>query len=139
MSMGGGPAAQCHGTPKAPALGSSLIAVKFNPDADLDTSGVEDTRGSGGGGGGRLPGGMIPVGGGIGGIILLVVILLLSGGLPANGSFTVGAGIGLTGLSFAGIAVVTSQLTEHSRAASSLAMAAVGAAFLLRAASNARV
>jgi predicted metalloprotease len=60
--------------------------VKFNPDADLDTSGVEDTRGSGGGGrGGGLPGGMIPVGGGIGGIILLVVILLLNGGLPGGG------------------------------------------------------
>jgi predicted metalloprotease len=57
--------------------------VKFNPDADLDTSGVEDTRGSGGGGG-MLPGGMIPVGGGVGGIILLVVILLLNGGLPGG-------------------------------------------------------
>ncbi|GAB2616103.1 KPN_02809 family neutral zinc metallopeptidase [Kribbella endophytica] len=60
--------------------------MKFNPDADLDTSGVEDTRGSGGGGGGLLPGGMgIPVGGGIGGLILLVVILLLNGGIPGVG------------------------------------------------------
>jgi predicted metalloprotease len=59
--------------------------VKFNPDADLDTSGIEDTRGSGGGRGGGLPGGMIPVGGGIGGIILLVVIVLLTGGLPGGG------------------------------------------------------
>jgi predicted metalloprotease len=58
--------------------------VKFNPDADLDTSGIEDTRGSGGGRGG-LPGGMIPVGGGIGGIILLIVIVLLTGGLPGGG------------------------------------------------------
>ncbi|MFG1814079.1 neutral zinc metallopeptidase [Kribbella sp. NPDC049174] len=58
--------------------------MKFNPDADLDTSGVEDTRGSGGGGGGLLPGGTIPIGGGIGGIILLVVILLLNGGLPGG-------------------------------------------------------
>ncbi len=58
--------------------------MKFNPDADLDTSGVEDTRGSGGGGGGLLPGGMIPVGGGIGGIILLVIIVLLNGGLPGG-------------------------------------------------------
>ncbi|GAB2645056.1 KPN_02809 family neutral zinc metallopeptidase [Kribbella swartbergensis] len=57
--------------------------MKYNPDADLDTSGIEDTRGSGGGGG-LLPGGMIPVGGGIGGIILLVVIVLLSGGLPGG-------------------------------------------------------
>ncbi|GAA0617250.1 hypothetical protein HPO96_12485 [Kribbella sandramycini] len=59
--------------------------MKFNPDADLDTSGVEDTRGSGGGGGSLLPGGMIPVGGGIGGIILLVVIVLLNGGIPGLG------------------------------------------------------
>jgi predicted metalloprotease len=61
--------------------------VKFNPDADLDTSGVEDVRGSGGGGS-LIPGGRIgiPVGGGIGGIIVLVVILLLSGGLPGGGS-----------------------------------------------------
>jgi uncharacterized protein len=59
--------------------------VKFNPDADLDTSGVEDTRGSGGGGS-RLPGGMgIPVGGGIGGIVLLIIVLLLNGGLPGGG------------------------------------------------------
>jgi predicted metalloprotease len=60
--------------------------VKFNPDADLDTSGIEDTRGSGGGRSGGLPGGMIPVGGGIGGVILLVVIVLLNGGIPGLGS-----------------------------------------------------
>ncbi|GAA1672598.1 neutral zinc metallopeptidase [Kribbella yunnanensis] len=60
--------------------------MKFNPDADLDTSGIEDTRGSGGGRGGGLPGGMIPVGGGIGGLILLVVIVLLNGGIPGLGS-----------------------------------------------------
>ncbi|HEU4946247.1 MAG TPA: neutral zinc metallopeptidase [Kribbella sp.] len=60
--------------------------MKFNPDADLDTSGVEDVRGSSGGGG-RLPGGRmgIPVGGGIGGLILLVIILVLNGGLPGGG------------------------------------------------------
>jgi predicted metalloprotease len=60
--------------------------VKFNPDADLDTSGVDDVRGNGGGS--LIPSGGIgiPVGGGIGGIILLVVILLLSGGLPGGGS-----------------------------------------------------
>nr|WP_202893601.1 neutral zinc metallopeptidase [Kribbella italica] len=52
----------------------------------MDTSGVEDTRGSGGGGGGLLPGGMgIPVGGGVGGLVLLVVILLLTGGIPGVG------------------------------------------------------
>jgi len=60
--------------------------VKFNPDADLDTGGIEDTRGSGGGRSGGLPGGAIPVGGGIGGIILLVIIVLLNGGIPGLGS-----------------------------------------------------
>ena len=67
------------------------------------------------------------------GVALLTALAMLSGDLPATDSFAVGAGIGLTGLSFAGIAVVTTQLTEHARAASSLAMTAVGAAFLLRA------
>ncbi|GAB3924756.1 neutral zinc metallopeptidase [Kribbella albertanoniae] len=60
--------------------------MKFNPDADLDTSGIEDTRGSGGGRSGGLPGGMIPVGGGVGGLILLVIIVLLNGGIPGLGS-----------------------------------------------------
>ncbi|MFI6676823.1 ABC transporter permease [Kribbella sp. NPDC050470] len=67
------------------------------------------------------------------GVALLTALAMLSGDLAAADSFAVGAGIGLTGLAFAGIATVTTQLTEHSRAASSLAMAAVGAAFLLRA------
>jgi uncharacterized protein len=59
--------------------------VKFNPDADLDSSGVEDVRG--GGGGSLIPGGRmgIPVGGGIGGLVLLVIILVLNGGLPGAG------------------------------------------------------
>ncbi|MFI7068428.1 ABC transporter permease [Kribbella sp. NPDC050124] len=67
------------------------------------------------------------------GVALVTALAMLSGDLAAADSFAVGAGIGLTGLAFAGIATVTTQLTEHSRAASSLAMAALGAAFLLRA------
>jgi ABC-2 type transport system permease protein len=67
------------------------------------------------------------------GVALLTALAMLSGDLSVADSFAVGAGIGLTGLSFAGVAVITTQLTEHSRAASSLAMAALGAAFLLRA------
>jgi uncharacterized protein len=57
--------------------------VKFNPDAELDTSGVEDVRGGGGG----FPGGRLglPVGGGIGGLIVLLIILFLGGGLPGGG------------------------------------------------------
>ncbi|TDD30502.1 polyketide antibiotic transporter [Kribbella turkmenica] len=67
------------------------------------------------------------------GVALLTALAMLTGDLSAADSFAVGVGIGLTGLAFAGVATVTAQLTEHSRAASSLAMAVVGAAFLLRA------
>ncbi|HYU85749.1 MAG TPA: neutral zinc metallopeptidase [Kribbellaceae bacterium] len=54
--------------------------MEFNPDGDLDSSQVEDVRGSGGG---RLPGGRmgLPVGGGVGGLILLIIIVLLNGGV----------------------------------------------------------
>ncbi|GAA1619656.1 exporter of polyketide antibiotics [Kribbella sancticallisti] len=70
-------------------------------------------------------------------VAVLTTLAMLSGGLSAVDSLAVGAGIGLTGLVFAGIATVTVQLTEHARAASSLAMAMVGAAFLLRAVGDA--
>ncbi|MEU8223693.1 polyketide antibiotic transporter [Kribbella sp. NPDC048915] len=67
------------------------------------------------------------------GVALVTTLAMLSGGLQATDSLAVGTGIGLAGLSFAGVATITVQLTEHARAASSLAMAVVGAAFLLRA------
>jgi uncharacterized protein len=67
--------------------------VQFNDDADLDTSQVQDDRGSGGGGGGfGLPGGLLFGGGGLGivGIILYLVVSHLgapnhlSSGQPNN-------------------------------------------------------
>ncbi|TCC32145.1 ABC transporter permease [Kribbella sindirgiensis] len=67
------------------------------------------------------------------GVALLTALAMLSGDLAAADAFAVGIGIGLTGLAFAGIATVTAQLAEPSRASSSLSMAVVGAAFLLRA------
>ncbi|NIK59235.1 ABC transporter permease [Kribbella shirazensis] len=67
------------------------------------------------------------------GVALLTALAMISGDLSAADSFAVGLGLGLTGLVFAGVATVTAQLTEHARSASSLAMAVVGAAFLLRA------
>jgi len=71
------------------------------------------------------------------GVALLTALAMMSGDLSAADSFAVGAGIGLTGLTFAGVATVTAQLTEHARSASSLAMAVVGAAYLLRAVGDA--
>ncbi len=67
------------------------------------------------------------------GVAVLTALAMTSGDLSAADSLAVGVGLGLTGLVFAGVATVTAQLTEHARSASSLAMAVVGAAFLLRA------
>ena len=71
------------------------------------------------------------------GVAVLTALAMMSGGLSAGDSFAVGLGLGVTGLVFAGVATVTAQLTEHARSASSLAMAVVGTAFLLRAVGDA--
>jgi predicted metalloprotease len=59
----------------------------LNPDAQIDTSQIEDQRGGGGGGGGF--GGMLPIGGGGGrggliGLVVTVVVVLLGGGFGAT-------------------------------------------------------
>jgi predicted metalloprotease len=60
--------------------------MKFNPNASLDTSQIEDRRGGGGGGGlGGLPVGL-PTGGGIVGIIVVIVIYFLTQGGGGNSS-----------------------------------------------------
>ncbi|WBQ01896.1 ABC transporter permease [Kribbella sp. CA-293567] len=67
------------------------------------------------------------------GVAVVTALAMTSGDLAVADSLAVGVGIGTTGLVFAGVATVTAQLTEHARSASGLAMAVVGAAFLLRA------
>lgn len=59
--------------------------------------------------------------------------VLSAAGLAPVDSFALGAAVGVTGLVFAAVATVTSQVTEHARAASGLALAVLGVAFLLRA------
>ena len=71
------------------------------------------------------------------GVAVLTALAMISGGLDATDSVAVGIGLGLTGLAFAGVATVTAQLTEHARSASSVAMAVLGAAFLVRAVGDA--
>lgn len=66
-------------------------------------------------------------------IALATGLVLVAAGLDPVDSFALGTAVGLTGLVLAAVAVVTSQVTEHARAASGLALAVLGVAFLLRA------
>lgn len=70
----------------------------------------------------------------------LVIGILLALGLPASldelsmsGSLLFGAGIASVGLVFTGVAALTAQLTEQSRAASGIAGSVVAAAYTIRA------
>src|SRR4051794_21829436 len=67
--------------------GPGGLTVQFNDDAELDTSQVQDYRGSGGGGGGGFPlGGLALGGGGLGivGLVLWLVISHFAGGGGSN-------------------------------------------------------
>lgn len=66
-------------------------------------------------------------------VAVLTGLVLVAAGLAVVDSFALGLAVGVTGLVFAAVAVVTSQLTEHGRTASGLALAVLGVAYLLRA------
>lgn len=63
----------------------------------------------------------------------VVGVGLASGGIPASEAFTFGFAIAAAGFVFTGVAAVTAQLTETSRAANGIAAATLAAAYLLRA------
>ncbi|GII97817.1 ABC-2 type transport system permease protein [Sediminihabitans luteus] len=71
--------------------------------------------------------------------VLSLVMLLVGGASVEDSGITVPdtvalcLGVALTGLVFAAVASVTSQVTEHARAASGAAFAVLGLAYLLRA------
>lgn len=65
-------------------------------------------------------------------VALLIAAMMAGRGFDAGGSLLFGASVGAAGLAFAGIAAVTVQLSEYPRAASGMAGAALGAAFVLR-------
>ncbi|WP_055478106.1 ABC transporter permease [Sphaerimonospora mesophila] len=74
--------------------------------------------------------------------IALALLLTLSlgslgvDGVTWGGSLLYGAANAAVGITFAGIAAVTVQITEHSRGASGMGLAVVGAAYLVRAAGD---
>ncbi|HEX5115594.1 MAG TPA: ABC transporter permease [Pseudonocardiaceae bacterium] len=68
----------------------------------------------------------------------LVIGLVIGGGLslvglPVGDSFVLGMALAVVGAAYAGIAAVAAQLTETSRGANGIALAVLGATFLLRA------
>ncbi|WP_412077508.1 ABC transporter permease [Streptomyces xanthophaeus] len=70
------------------------------------------------------------------GLVAMVVTAGLAG-QGASGAAALGLALGATGMIFAGMAAVAAQLTESARLAKGLTGAAVGAAFVLRAAGDA--
>ncbi|MET9888027.1 ABC transporter permease [Streptomyces sp. NPDC006430] len=69
----------------------------------------------------------------------LAALLVAAGlaGRGAGGALALGSGIGATGMLFAGLAAIAAQVTESARLAKGLTGAAIGAAFVLRAAGDA--
>jgi ABC-2 type transport system permease protein len=64
---------------------------------------------------------------------LAIGLVATATGLPAGGSFMLGAAVGACGLVFTGIAAVAAQVTESTRSAYGLVGAVFGTAFVLRA------
>lgn len=67
---------------------------------------------------------------------LAIVLGLLAGGLGAAGAALFGAAVTATVLVFAAVAVLAAQIVESARTATSIAMAALGVVFLIRAAGD---
>jgi ABC-2 type transport system permease protein len=72
-------------------------------------------------------------------LVLAVVLAagLIALGLPAAGSIALAVVIGACGLTFTAVAAVTAQLAETARAARGIAIALLGAGYLLRAVGDA--
>ncbi|WP_420113396.1 ABC transporter permease [Pseudactinotalea sp.] len=66
-------------------------------------------------------------------VVVLIGALMSGQGFDAAGSWLFAVSAGAVGMSFAGVAATTAQLTEYPRAASSAAGAVLGTSFALRA------
>jgi ABC-2 type transport system permease protein len=60
-------------------------------------------------------------------------LTFLAAGLPTGGSVLFGASTACLGLVFTGVALVAAQVVEHARAATGLALAVLGVAYVIRA------
>lgn len=62
-----------------------------------------------------------------------IAVVFLASGLPTSGSLLYGASVAALGWVFTGVGLVAAQVAEHSRAATGLCLAVLGAGFLVRA------
>lgn len=69
-------------------------------------------------------------------LVPLVALAMVTGGQPVGGSVAAGAAVAVVGISFTGVATVTAQLSPSTRAASGMAGAALGLAFLFSGVGN---
>ena len=67
---------------------------------------------------------------------VLVAGVMIAYGYAAGSTLLLAASVGAVGLAFAGVAALTAQLTEQSRAAAGMAGAVLGAAFVIRGAGD---
>jgi ABC-2 type transport system permease protein len=65
-------------------------------------------------------------------LALILTAAMIGQGMPASGSLAFGSEFGAAGWAFAGVAAITAQLTSGARAARSMAILALGVAWLLR-------
>jgi polyether ionophore transport system permease protein len=65
-------------------------------------------------------------------LALILTVAMIGQGLPAAGSLAFGLEFGAAGWAFAGVAAITAQLTSGARGARSIAILALGVAWVLR-------
>jgi ABC-2 type transport system permease protein len=65
--------------------------------------------------------------------LAIIVVMVGVGGFGVTGSVLLGSSVAAVGLAFAGVATLTAQITEYSRAAAGAAGAVLGTAFVIRA------
>lgn len=115
----------------------SLLLVNRHTRAEEESGRTELLRGTGVVGSHAQPAAAVLLAAAVNVGIGTAIALGLTGmGLPVRGSSVLGAAIAMVGITFAGVAAVTAQVSEHARGAGGLAGVALGAAYALRAAGD---
>jgi ABC-2 type transport system permease protein len=110
----------------------ALLAMSRHTRAEEESGRAELLRSTALGRHAALAAALIVVAGTSALIGALITVTLLAYDLPVAGSIALGTALASVGVVFAAVAAVTAQVSERSRAASGLALAVLGAAFVAR-------